>query len=39
LSKQLENLNPFVLRDAMERKLRNILSPRLHSSSRQRPLR
>ena len=39
LSKQLEKLNPFVLREAMERKLRNILSPRLQSPSRQRSLR
>ena len=39
LSKQLEKLNPFVLREAMERKLRNILSFRPHSPSRQRSLR
>jgi 5S rRNA maturation endonuclease (ribonuclease M5) len=39
LSKQLENLNPFVLREAMEKKLRNILAPRSHSPSTQRSLR
>jgi len=39
LSKQLEHLNPFVLREAMEKKLRNILTPRLHSLSPQRSLR
>ncbi len=39
LSKQLEHLNPFVLRETMERKLRNILSPRSLSPSCQRSLR
>lgn len=39
LSKQLENLNPFVLREAMEKKLKKILSPRSHSLSPQRFLR
>jgi hypothetical protein len=39
LSKQLETLNPFVLKEAMERKLRNILSPRSHSPSSQRSFR
>lgn len=39
LSKQLENLNPFVLREAMEKKLKKILSPRSHSLSLQRSLR
>jgi 5S rRNA maturation endonuclease (ribonuclease M5) len=39
LTKQLENLNPFVLREAMEKKLKNILIPRLKSPSPQRSLR
>jgi hypothetical protein len=39
LSKQLENLNPFVLRNAMEKKLKNILFPSHFSSSLQRSLR
>ena len=39
LSKQLEKLNPFVLREAMETKLRKILIPHLASPSRQRSLR
>jgi len=39
LSKQLEHLNPFVLRQAMERKLKSILSPPSHSPSPQRSLR
>jgi len=38
LSKQLEKLNPFVLRDAMEKKLKNILNPSPSSSSLQRSL-
>jgi hypothetical protein len=32
LSKQLENLNPFVLREAMELKLKKILNPATHHS-------
>jgi hypothetical protein len=39
LSKQLEKLNPFVLRDAMEKRLKKILNPSLSSSSLQRSLR
>jgi len=39
LSKQLEKLNPFVLREAMEKKLKNILNPSPSSSSLQRSLR
>jgi hypothetical protein len=39
LSNQLEKLNPFVLREAMEKKLRKILIPRLASPSLQRSLR
>jgi len=38
LSKQLEKLNPFVLREAMEKKLKNILNPSPSSSSLQRSL-
>jgi 5S rRNA maturation endonuclease (ribonuclease M5) len=38
LSKQLEKLNPFVLRDAMEKRLKNILNPSPSSSSFQRSL-
>jgi hypothetical protein len=39
LSKQLEKLNPFVLREAMEKKLKTILNLCPSSSSRQRSLR
>jgi hypothetical protein len=39
LSKQFENLNPFVLREAMERKLKKILNPSPSSFSLQRSLR
>ena len=39
LSKQLEKLNPFVLRDAIEMKLKNILNPSPSSSSLLRSLR
>jgi len=39
LSKQLENLNPFVLRNAMEKKLNMILNLRTSSPSLQRSLR
>lgn len=39
LSKQLEKLNPFVLREAMEKKLKNILNPSPSSSSLLRSLR
>jgi hypothetical protein len=39
LSKQLEKLNPFVLRDAMEKRLKNILNLSPSSSSLQRSLR
>jgi len=38
LSKQLEKLNPFVLRDAMEKRLKKILNPSPSSSSFQRSL-
>jgi hypothetical protein len=38
LSKQLEKLNPFVLRDAMEKRLKKILNPSPSSSSLQRSL-
>ncbi len=36
LSKQLEKLNPFVLREATEKKLKKILNPSPPSSSLQR---
>ena len=36
LSKQLEKLNPFMLREAMEKKLKNILNPSPSFSSLQR---
>jgi hypothetical protein len=36
LSKQLAKLNPFVLRDAMENKLKKILNPSPSSPSSQR---
>ena len=39
LSKQLEKLNPFVLRDAIERRLKKILNPSPLSPSPQRSLR
>jgi len=39
LSKQLEKLNPFVLRDAIEMKLKNILNPSPSSSPLLRSLR
>lgn len=39
LSKQLEKLNPFVLREAMEKRLKKILIPCPSSPSRQRSLR
>jgi hypothetical protein len=39
LSKQLEKLNPFVLREAMEKKLKNILNLSPPSLSRQQSLR
>lgn len=39
LFKQLEKLNPFVLREAIEKKLKNILIPSPSSSSLQRSLR
>jgi hypothetical protein len=39
LSKQLEKLNPFVLREAMEKKLKTILNLSPSSPSRQRSLR
>lgn len=39
LSKQLETLNPFVLREAMEKKLKKILNPPPSSSSPLRSLR
>ena len=39
LSKQLEKLNPFVLREAMEKKLKKILNSSPSSSSLQRSLR
>jgi len=39
LSKQLEKLNPFVLREAMEKKLKTILNFCPSSPSRQRSLR
>jgi hypothetical protein len=39
LSKQLEKLNPFVLREAMEKKLKTILNLCPSSPSRQRSLR
>ncbi len=39
LSKQLEKLNPFVLREAMEKRLKKILNPCPSSPSRQRSLR
>jgi hypothetical protein len=39
LSKQLETLNPFVLRDAMEKRLKKILNPSPSPSSLQRSLR
>jgi hypothetical protein len=38
LSKQLEKLNPFVLRETMEKKLKKILNPAPSSSSLQRSL-
>jgi hypothetical protein len=38
LSKQLENLNPFVLREAMEKSLKKILNPSPSSPSLQRSL-
>ena len=38
LSKQLETLNPFVLREAMEKKLKKILNPSPSSPSLQRSL-
>jgi len=39
LSKQLEKLNPFVLREAMEKRLKKILNPSPSSPSLQRSLR
>ena len=39
LSKQLAKLNPFVLREAMEKRLKKILNPSPSSPSRQRSLR
>jgi hypothetical protein len=39
LSKQLEKLNPFVLREAMEKRLKKILNPSPSSLSLQRSLR
>ena len=39
LSKHLEKLNPFVLREAMEKRLKTILNPCPSSPSRQRSLR
>jgi hypothetical protein len=39
LAKQLEKLNPFVLREAMEKRLKKILTPSPLSSSLQRSLR
>ncbi len=36
LSKELEKLNPFVLREVMEKRLKNILNPASSSSSLQR---
>jgi len=38
LSKQLEKLNPFVLRETMEKKLKTIPNPSPSSSSLQRSL-
>jgi hypothetical protein len=39
LSKQLEKLNPFALREAMEKRLKKILNPSPSSLSLQRSLR